>query len=770
MASSKKTSPKRRKSIAVTHQKKPVALPSRKRRAHSIVPGDRLSPKSKARRSLAPRKSILKASITLASEDDNNSSDNANTTAVFPDTRKSLGRRVSFAEHAHVRLFTKQNEQNTNSTASPQSSPVPAHDPAHVNDENAYPGSAAFRTRRSSARSSWGAESMDLENDNTAPNLSQFLRRDRGDDQDDSYDGEGEGDMEMTEALSNKINRKKSLSQSVRLPLTEVSTPKATSSHMVAAETSFVSSADEGESQQTQSSNTSLASNATDGDTETSLPIEYTIPTGRATAPASENPVWLALKNMTHSGGQDQEQSYEEEAAVSDEEALYPERQGDPELAEAQARLSAVRMALGLDDDEEDDDPANGVSREEQESFTSSSEDSGEIDAGDRTINLTGYLNRLRPSTISSGSAPMEETRMHQSATLEMQSRDSDSFTPEGPSPKGASMAAATEPPRLSVFSTPATKPVTPASASPSKQFDFSFTPKPSSASTPKVAIDKPTEKAAAPPPKPRPASPTKASGIPRPTAAFAAPVARVSPKKRAGAASGGGEAAAATPTKKRSASTREAESGSGAKPSPAKKVAVADRWNPNPSPVPVTAPTTSTTEAAGKGASSIKRLSPSKRAPFLAAQPQSQQNLEQGQEMPSLKNHLAKRKSLAVFPPAGAQTAVKALPKDKGKGRASVGSEPSNVWGGLIKEKDKENADGCEREKVRQSIALPSETRGSPRPASPRVAKVQDEHLQKENLALRLEATEQWRETLQDQSFTEETVRATVASPRFMR
>jgi hypothetical protein len=94
-----------------------------------------------------------------------NSNQSGDTTRV-QDTqmRKSLPRRVSFAKRAHVRLFTKQNEQNTNSTESSQSSPT-------LNDENAYPGAEALCARCSLVRSSWGVESMDLEGDDTAPNL-----------------------------------------------------------------------------------------------------------------------------------------------------------------------------------------------------------------------------------------------------------------------------------------------------------------------------------------------------------------------------------------------------------------------------------------------------------------------------------------------------------------------------------------------------------------------------------------------------------------------
>ena len=49
----KKSSPNRRRSIAVPNQKnRPSLVPKARRRAHSIVPGAALSPLAKARRSL----------------------------------------------------------------------------------------------------------------------------------------------------------------------------------------------------------------------------------------------------------------------------------------------------------------------------------------------------------------------------------------------------------------------------------------------------------------------------------------------------------------------------------------------------------------------------------------------------------------------------------------------------------------------------------------------------------------------------------------------
>lgn len=85
----------------------------------------------------APRKSILKATFsapepTPSPPDDDNVTQSMDITRADFRTeiqdrysRKFLGRRVSFAEHAHVRMFEIQ-EHNTNSTGSPQSSPAQA--------------------------------------------------------------------------------------------------------------------------------------------------------------------------------------------------------------------------------------------------------------------------------------------------------------------------------------------------------------------------------------------------------------------------------------------------------------------------------------------------------------------------------------------------------------------------------------------------------------------------------------------------------------------
>ncbi|KAI0662498.1 hypothetical protein C8Q70DRAFT_562953 [Cubamyces menziesii] len=96
---SKKTSPNRRRSIAAPGHG--PAKTSSRRRAYSIAPGERLSPAAKARRLLAPRKSILK-------DDSGNMTQTMDLTEVHGQgPRKSLLRRVSFASHTQNMTRTR---------------------------------------------------------------------------------------------------------------------------------------------------------------------------------------------------------------------------------------------------------------------------------------------------------------------------------------------------------------------------------------------------------------------------------------------------------------------------------------------------------------------------------------------------------------------------------------------------------------------------------------------------------------------------------------
>ncbi|KAK0198720.1 Spc7 kinetochore protein-domain-containing protein [Armillaria mellea] len=277
----------RRKSIAVSsHRTGSIAQKSR-RRAHSAVPSE-LSPFARSRLSTGPAKGILKASSLRTSlqddshltnqgssqlhagfpssapdADDSNATQSMDMTQDFQTrihdnfTRKSMGRRVSFSEHAYVRVFEK-NTDNTNSTGTPQSSPgTPSSEsdvlPAPVNDENAYPG--AF-CRRSSLRQSSASEGSDM--DLTTIDGASALLDEDFDDFDD--------DMEITEVLNQNILRKRSMSTAE------------------------------------QEQSMSFSEDLSQSDAGHTQPMEFTIPLAQALRPANEDPAWLELQKATHAG------------------------------------------------------------------------------------------------------------------------------------------------------------------------------------------------------------------------------------------------------------------------------------------------------------------------------------------------------------------------------------------------------------------------------------------------------------------------------------
>ncbi|KAG9006857.1 hypothetical protein FRB94_000362 [Tulasnella sp. JGI-2019a] len=115
---------------------------------------EELSPRRKARRSLAPRKSILKARESVSAE----------VTQSLNVHSEILSRRVSFAAHAQVRLYTK--ESNPDGTSSPQASPQP---PPPEPKPAPAPRKSSLKSRRLSAaarRSSIGATAAGSSNNN----------------------------------------------------------------------------------------------------------------------------------------------------------------------------------------------------------------------------------------------------------------------------------------------------------------------------------------------------------------------------------------------------------------------------------------------------------------------------------------------------------------------------------------------------------------------------------------------------------------------------
>ncbi|KAJ7462823.1 Spc7 kinetochore protein-domain-containing protein [Mycena galericulata] len=686
-----KEQPSRRKSIAGTNQNKPSGVPLGKRRAHSIVPGDVLSPRAKARRLAAPRKSILKATINVINTEepealpqsqlqqtappgsspaeDTNGTQSMDFTSDFQTqihdnpSRKSFGRRVSFASNAHVRLIDRVNkEDNTNSTASPQSSPAASSDleddaphPPVLSDENAYPGASMRNRRRSSVRQSIGMGSDDMDLTTIGSDAFLFAQADRSALVDEDMDMDEDDDMDMTEAIDGDFIKKRPVSLGgARKPLAQISvaTPSAGN-----------------DADQSQSFTDQSQSYTSDRSQEP--PTEFTIPLNRSLRPpAHEDETWMALRRMTHSG----DAPYEEPPPSSDDEYVPVAHDGD-QHPPAPARTGAPALHSNLQQDD---------------SFSSTDDSFGDADNGDRTMNLSKVLGRVSLAgggarmSIGQSDSTMDESEIYgsiipppaQSTPVQVQSRG------RAPNP---------EPSRPSIFRPP----------SPSKR-----------------------------PTTPAPHSPSKANNKHAFSAAFAPPVTRPMPKRRSEAH------VAPSPNKRPREPDAETE-----RPTPAKRLAMAGKWTAN-SPVAAVRPSTPPTDVARP-----KPLSPSKKAPFLARtqNPATSSTSSVAPRQPSAlrrpSGYFARRKSLGVSLGApdttesdtggtAAALVSRKSPKKKaglGLGRASMGSAPPDAWTRFDrnavsdKGKEKQNDTACAREAERQTASSPTPSRGSPAPASPR-------------------------------------------------
>lgn len=181
--------------------------------------------------------------------------------------RKSMGRRVSFKEQADVRRFKVDPNITVSSasTASPQSSPGNSSEDdlplrSMATNENDYPGASR---RRSSARYSMANSDMDLTTVMNGEGAGQDLDADLDD------------DMEITEVINGKLQRIRSLSMGQgRKPLSEVPIPQNPDESHSSVDHSYSS--------------------------EHSETMEYTVPLCQALRPATQDPAWVALRNITH--------------------------------------------------------------------------------------------------------------------------------------------------------------------------------------------------------------------------------------------------------------------------------------------------------------------------------------------------------------------------------------------------------------------------------------------------------------------------------------
>ena len=657
------------------------------------------------------------------------------TTPVHDNTsRKSLGRRVSFASHSYVRMFET---NHTSSTGSPQSSPTsvstspdgPTRQP-NVTNENDYPRQSSHQ-RRSSVRYSLAqSEDMDLTSviPGTLQTGSAILDEDFGDyDDENDYDNV---DMDVTEAIRGDFTRKRSPSLKIRQPLSQIpSTPASLS--------------DDADQSQSDIGNTQ-----SDATAEQSQPMEFTVPLGQSLRPADQDQVWLALKQATHSGND-----------VSEPELSSDDGGDEMNLDDAILRLRRAR---------------DSMSHESQDdSFTSA--DTSFEDDGNKTMNLSRAFGRPSmaqgDSRLSMGyqDSNMDESEVYgvvvPAPHTPRQSIATSTSIVQPPAPQ--------QPPTFSVFHPPPSnevseQPVTNDSRDKATvSVPFSFTPKvPSPSKSKHISADSPSK------------------GKPKPifSAAFAPPVVRPSPKKAIAST----EPRSSPNKRPRSTTDDDTENQDVDKPSPAKRQAIRKSFaeqTSNPQPTSTYKP---------------KPLSPSKKAPFQPPPPVAVDTTSRpSSALRRPSGYYVKRKSLAVgfaaqssssqSTTAAAGTSVSPKKKpDIGLGRASLGSGASDAWVRFNKDtgqvaakqlptlKIVEKAEAVNCEVARQASASPSPTRGSPAPIhtlansvalKPRVSSVEpEEPLLKpaqtaepqeireisSTMAVDVEATQQWREGVQ--------------------
>jgi kinetochore protein Spc7/SPC105 len=644
-------------------------------------------------------------------------------------TRKSLDRRVSFASHKNVLFFEK---NHLKSTGSPRtSSSIPSLDSRQtVGNENNYPGQA-FRKRRSSARySNAGSEDMDLTTVMTAGNFqntSSAILEEEFD-----YDGDSFDDMEVTEAIPGNLIRKRSLSMG-RQPL---SRPESNSP---------INEVDESQSD---IGNDSMQSEGTSEGTQF---MEFTVPLDQSLRPpAEQDEVWLALKQVTHSGNEPSEPE-----PVSCE---TPQQRGSDgmELEDAVERLMRARDSLPLSTQ-----PASQVYVQD-DTFTST-EDSFESDSdGNKTVNLSQVISRLNMDTTARMSLGYQDSNMDESEVYGniAQSGPRQSSLPTGP-PLTEEAIPDEHVIRSTVFHPPPSAARSAASTRNSlSSSSFSFTPGTVSPSKSK-SISSPLKIA-----KPKPTF----------SAAFAPPVKKSSPKKF------NNSVTQPSVKRPRSAQDDEAEYMDADRPSSAKKQSMAETW------MGITGPREESSPPNSALANKPRPLSPSRKALFqtdASATTTPSENPSQpqpsGVRRPS--GYFARRKSLAVgFNPPASQDRNTPAPQSPKKstiafGRSSLGPASANAWDRFDKNSNSEvtEKDGDVRGVAQRtpspagrSPALePASEPGSPSPEmlpaptitiSSATETSETQELSQE-MEIDIDATQQWREMVQQTEYEEEEI-----------
>lgn len=305
--------------------------------------------------------------------------------AVGNDSRKSLGRRVSFAPVSHVRFFSKNQGGSSSAASSPEAPRERPRDdpPPVVNDENAYPGASNKRRRSSNIRYSLAtSEADDMDLTGIGPAAFAIHRDGVADDDDDGEFGENDDEMEMTEVLQAQLARRKSVAIGSRQPLAPISTMT-----------------DDGEEDLDQSGSYMEEDSTTRSDFEgdRSSIMDVTIPLAQSLKPANQDEVWLALKRMAGGG----DTSLDGDEIGDEDNEAYDENNDGLDLEAAKQRLLRARESLSLSQETLDDTDTPLVPQHVamEASFTST-DDSMMMDdenmgmEGDRTLNMSKIVGR----------------------------------------------------------------------------------------------------------------------------------------------------------------------------------------------------------------------------------------------------------------------------------------------------------------------------------------------------------------------------------------
>ncbi|KAG8763854.1 hypothetical protein FRC11_011002 [Ceratobasidium sp. 423] len=531
----------RRQSIAVpSHSgtnKENGSRVAKIKRTHSIggpmdaykggtIGADGLSPRRRKRRSMVPRKSILKMH--------NEEEETMDMTTVVGGIgaemtmgRKSLARRVSFAAMAQVRMFEP--TVNSNATAS---SPSRSSSPAapHASNDAPAPQKSPIPMRRANSEEV-GEASMEL--DDESMEAGDSFRTGADDDPQQEFDGgegAGEDSMELTDTYQmGTPSRRRSSAPLGPLPPLDRSVERH--SHR---------------------SNDGSRVEESTGDKDSG---EYLVKTGKSIVPRRKSEAWAELQSLTGAGGSDMDEDSTGSTMNSDTGGGFipgsqessrggvfssqgtvfssqgtastaPSSQGgDMGLDDALSRLRAARQSMGAG--------AADMSIDDGDDHSSSSGDfEGGYDDDDRTMDVTAVTGGLRfggdEDEDEEAEAEAEKTPDQSSQPTEQAPKPAPTFTfssqPEATNSTGSATQTAT--PKLPTFAIDPPSPAAPqVTAAPTAPFTFAIPPSPKPVEKP-VAAPKPTPAAPAfsfdlTPASPTPAPPASAASAPTPTFSF---------------------------------------------------------------------------------------------------------------------------------------------------------------------------------------------------------------------------------------------------------